>query len=98
MKTLSELGISKAPWGTYQTKKEVAVTTSVEGFGDLESALCRGPNRKSNATLIQAAPDMYKAGYDLVNAFDRRELMPEHINAMRAALAKASGLISNQEG
>lgn len=92
MKPLSELGISKAPWGKYQTKKEIAVTTSVEDFSDLDSALCRGPNRQANATLIHASPDIYKAGYDIVNAFDRRELMPEHINAMRAALAKASGI------
>lgn len=91
MKPLSELKISPAPWGIYQTKKEVAVTTSAEGFGDLDSALCRGPRRKSNARLIAASPKLYAKAWELITAFDERVMSPGHIEALRAALAEAAG-------
>lgn len=107
MKKLEELGISKAPWGTYQTKKEVAVTTSVEGFGDLESALCRGPRRKSNARLIKAAPKLYeclseavedKCHFCVADEDERRELCDQCIVAdWKDALAEAAGESEVQE-
>ena len=41
--------------------------------------------------MLAAAPNMYQKAYELIEAFDRREMKPEHINALRSALAKAAG-------
>lgn len=90
MKKLEELGVSLTPWQGVEHKNEVAIITSA-GFDDLRSALCRGPRRKSNSSLIAAAPKMYKMAYELIEAFDRRELTPKHIDDLRSALAEASG-------
>ena len=68
MKKLEELGISKVPWSTYVTKKEVAIVTSA-GFDDLESSLCRGKNRVANARLTSAAPDLYDALQQIIQCW-----------------------------
>lgn len=101
MKKLEELGISKVPWSTYVTKKEVTIVTSA-GFNDLEASLCRGKNRVANARLIAVAPELYECLCESIeekcSACIREngvcQMRDGHacgIMKWRAAIAKASG-------
>lgn len=91
MKTLSELKISPTPWKVDKDTNGWYIVRDAKGKyaatpdGDKETEAI------SNARLFVAAPNMYQKAYELIEAFDRREMKPEHINALRAALAKAAG-------
>jgi len=100
MRTIDELGISPAPWHKYETKDSVCVD-------DCNSRIVHHSgigfeNGIANARLIAAAPDCYKALFDLVlygETILDWDTAPTHIKASfmlkiknaKKALAKASG-------
>ena len=86
MKKLEELGISKYPWSFCKHIEKVRCVVR-----NLLGKIIVGYTNIPNARLIAAAPNMYQKAYELIEAFDRREMKPEHINALRAALANAAG-------
>ena len=45
----------------------------------------------ANARIISSAPDLLAALQEIVAADDEQELTDEHINAARAAIARATG-------
>ena len=101
MHKLEELRISPAPWkigDAIPYRKDHVVYTENHRHDDGSRhnkviAICNQyfEERVADAHLIAAAPNMYQKSYELIDAFDRREMKPEHINALRAALASAAG-------
>ena len=88
MKTFEELGISPTPWTFYD-----------EGTRNAEPTYTvRSPIRVishglfiEDASFISAAPDMYVALRELINAVLNGDPCHDAIQRGKAALAKASG-------
>ena len=121
MKTLEQLGISPAPWkykqdsgydrksGDFNTYDAVCDAegkfmvewANGESYGEV------WPNSEQDASLIAAAPQMYKHGVELVSSLEdwmkkyppiefstfgqAYQLLVEAVNNFRTALAKAAG-------
>lgn len=93
MKKLSELGLeTEKSWRAW-TLDPIDPSEDYSVFsGGFEIVECgTGEYGKKLASFIAAAPDLYKEAWELVTAFDERVMTPGHVEALRAALAKASG-------
>ena len=100
MKTLEQLGVSPAPW---RINDHASV---LDRYFEIISGQY-GPYNWHNASLIAAAPQMYKHGVELVSSLEdwmkkyppsefstfgqAYQLLVEAINNFRSALAKAAG-------
>ena len=100
MKTLEQLGVSPVPWRINDN------ASVVDRYFEIISGQY-GPYNWHNASLIAAAPQMYKHGVELVSSLEdwmkkyptsefstfgqAYQLLVEAINNFRSALAKAAG-------
>lgn len=84
------------PWRVVEDGDFVVIRAE----GNIGYAVANGftdEQRRANATLMAAAPDLYLTLLDLVNEFDLHGddldqwVMAERIRSARAALAKAKG-------
>ena len=95
MKKLEELGINPAPWskildefGDEEAQYQVAVADARFPVG---AVTLSGDYCEADANLIAAAPDMYVALRELINAVLNGDPCHDAIQRGKAALAKASG-------
>jgi len=89
MRTLEDLDISPAPWHKYEIKDYVCVDDCNSRI--VHNAGIGFEHGCQNASLIAAAPDLYQALREVVEAFDRGDGIPMTIKEARSALAKAEG-------
>ena len=91
MKTLEQLGISPAPWFITKHGEIYSQEGFIFGIKRVELGARVVFTTGEDACLIAASPKLYDRAQKLVSAFDRREMTPEHVEALRAALAEAAG-------
>ena len=95
MKKLEELGISPTPWGYSLGNRQMLVTRGTAQTIFIEYGLelqhAKRPMRYANARMFAAAPDMYVALRELINAVLNGDPCYDAIQRGKAALAKASG-------